>query len=401
MLKKLKIKFIIITVITLACVVGITVGIINFFNYRSVISEADDILYLIVKNSGVFPSLPGHIDPDIDINFTPESPYESRYFTVAFNGNKLKSVNTEKIAAITDNDAIKMAKSIRSVGIAKGFRGNYRYLMVNEDGLTWITFLDCTKSLDRAHTFLILSISISIICLAVISLISWKISDHAIRPLLENHEKQKRFITDAGHDIKTPITIIDADAELLEMEIGQNEWLSDIKKQTARLATLTGELIYLSRMEEQLIAQHIDFPLSEITEEAVSSFAAPARAKNLTIVKSITPALYYKGDSEAIKKLISILLDNAVKYSPEGKSINIDLKKQGRIIYLKISNYAQNLDDEAVGRMFDRFYRHDSSRSTSGGFGIGLSVAEAIVGSHRGKISAQKQGDLLEIEVIL
>lgn len=401
MLKKLKIRFIIITVIALACVIGITVGIINIFNFRAVINYADDILSLIVENSGVFPNEPDRINPDIDIELTPESPYESRYFAVSFKNDRLKSVNTTGIAAITDNDAIKMAKSIKSVGISKGFRGNYRFLMVQEDETTWITFLDCTKSLSSATTFLLLSITISIVSLMVITLILWKISEHVIRPLLENHEKQKRFITDAGHDIKTPITIIDADAELLEMEIGQNEWLSDIKKQTERLATLTSELIYLSRMEEQLIAQHVDFPLSDAVEEISNSFAAPAIAKKIKFNKSISPALYYRGDSDAIKKLITILLDNAVKYSPEGRYIDIDLKKQGRSIILRVTNDAPNLDDEAVGRMFDRFYRHDRARSTSGGFGIGLSMADAIVSSHHGKISAQKHNESLVIEVIL
>ena len=204
-----------------------------------------------------------------------------------------------------------------------------------------------------------------------------------------------------SHDIKTPITIIDADAELLEMEVGENEWLSDIKKQTSRLASLTSDLIYLSRTEERENMPHIDFPFSDLTEEVILSFYAPAKTKNIVINQTISPAIFYCGEEESIRKLVTILMDNAIKYSPEGEEIIVSLRKQGRSIILKISNKAENLSDESIDHMFDRFYRSDPARSSSGGFGIGLSVANAIVTSHRGRISAQKHGDILTIEVVL
>lgn len=401
MLKKLKTKFLIATLIVLIIVIGVIVGAINVFNYRSVISDADDILSVIMDNAGHFPSKPGHIDPEFDINFTPESPFEARYFTVTMIDAMVKSVNTASIAAIDDTTAVKMAISVKFTGIERGFRGNYRYLMTKDGSETSVIFLDCTKTLDSARTFLLLSMFISVLGILGFFLILWIVSNRIILPIMDGYEKQKRFITDAGHDIKTPITIIDADAELLEMDIGENEWLSDIKKQTSRLASLTSDLIYLSRTEERENMPHIDFPFSDLTEEVILSFYAPARTKNIVINHTISPAVFYCGEEESIRKLVTILMDNAIKYSPEGEEIIVNLKKQGRSIILKISNKAKNLSDESIDHIFDRFYRSDPARSTSGGFGIGLSVANAIVSSHKGRISAQKHGDILTIEVVL
>lgn len=401
MLKKLKIKFLIATIITLVIVIGVIVGSINIFNYRSVISDADDILTVIMDNSGKFPSKPGHIDPDFDINFTPESPYEARYFTVDIANGQIKHVNTTSIAAINDDMAVKMALSVIITGIERGFRGNYRYLMEKKGDTISVIFLDCTKSLDSAHTFFILSLFISILGVVAVFLIMWIISDRIVKPIIDGYEKQKRFITDAGHDIKTPITIIDADAELLEMEIGENEWLSDIRKQSSRLASLTSDLIYLSRMEERENIPHIDFPLSDVIDEVVNSFRAPAKTKNITIDDSISPAIFYRGEEDSIRKLITLLMDNAIKYSPDGETVKVSMKRLPRGIVIKISNIAPNLSGKSVEHMFDRFYRSDPSRSSSGGFGIGLSVASAIVSAHKGRISSQKQGDLLSIEVVL
>ena len=401
MLKKLKTKFLIATLITLFIVIGVIIGTINFFNYKSVISDADDILAVIMDNSGNFPSKPELEYPDIDVNITPESPYESRYFTVKYENGKVKSVNTSNIAAINDETAIKMANTVIITIIERGFRGNYRYLMHKDGESINVIFLDCTKLLDSANTFFLLSLFISLLGILAVFLIMWIISGRIVKPLIEGHEKQKRFITDAGHDIKTPITIIGADAELLEMEIGENEWLSDIRKQSTRLASLTKDLIYLARMEEMGNIPHVDFPISDLVEEVISSFSSLAKTKKMSIDSQITPALFYHGEEETIRKLVTILIDNAIKYSPENESVTISLKRLPKGIVLKVINPAPDLTEESIANMFDRFYRLDSARSTSEGFGIGLSVAYAIVSSHKGKITAQKQNRSLVIEVVL
>ena len=146
---------------------------------------------------------------------------------------------------------------------------------------------------------------------------------------------------------------------------------------------------------------HIDFPISDLVEEVISSFSSLAKTKKMSIDSQITPALFYHGEEEAIRKLVTILIDNAIKYSPENESVTISLKRLPKGIVLKVINPAPDLTEESIANMFDRFYRLDSARSTSEGFGIGLSVAYAIVSSHKGKITAQKQNRSLVIEVVL
>ena len=279
--------------------------------------------------------------------------------------------------------------------------GNYRFVVTEKETLTRIIFLDCTRRLDSAKTFLLLSVSISCLAIGVVFLLLNVIAERIVKPISDSYYKQKSFITNAGHDIKTPITIIDADAELIEMELGENEWLTDIKKQTTRLASLTNDLIYLSRMEEIDDKPHIDFPLSDVAEEVINSFASLARTKNIEIIASVPPAIFYFGEEESIRKLFTLLLDNAIKYSPEGEKIAFEVKKHGRSLEIKITNAAPNLEDETVRHMFDRFYRSDKARNSDGGFGIGLSVANAIVSSHKGRISAEKDGNVLVISIIL
>lgn len=401
MLKKLKSKFILAALVAISIGIGLIIGIINIINFRTVILDADDMLMLIEKNSGKLPIKPEDMPPDLDIEITPESPYEWRYFTVTYRDGRLPAANTSNIAAVNNETAINMANTVMKTDRSKGFLGQYRYFVNEEPDQTEIFFLDCQRSLNNATTFLVVSIAVSALSIFIILLLLWIMAERIVKPMSDSYEKQKQFITDAGHDIKTPITIIDADAELLEMDVGENEWLSDIKKQTTRLASLTGDLIYLSRMEETESVPHQDFPISDLIEEVVSSFASLAKTKAIKINASIPPAVYYYGDENSVRKLMTVLLDNAIKYSAEGEQVDLSLKKVGKLITLKISNPAPQLDSETVKRMFDRFYRSDKSRSSGGGFGIGLSVASAIVAAHKGKITAEKLGDLLTIEIIM
>ena len=195
--------------------------------------------------------------------------------------------------------------------------------------------------------------------------------------------------------MKTPLTIIDADAEVLEMDFGENEWLSDIQSQTRRLADLTNNLILLSRMEEERTKElMVDFPLSDIAEETVGTFQALAKTQNKVLESNITPMIAMKGDEKAIRRLITILLDNAVKYAKENGRICVTLEKQKKRIRLSVFNTTEQISKEHMEHLFDRFYRTDRSRnSETGGYGLGLSIAAATVEAHRGKITATTEDE--------
>lgn len=407
MLKKLRIRFVFATILSLVIVLTVITGTINILNYVSVVSDADKNIQRILDNTDSPPLKPND-DKPIDIGrpdkkdqFSMGDELESRYFTISFSDGKYDLLDTKNISFINENQAILLAQTVMEGVKEKGFIYNYRFLVYQDNSITEIIFLDCMKSLEAVRTFVILSIAISIIGVIAVFILIYVISARIVSPLIEIHEKQKQFITNAGHDIKTPITIINADAELIEIETGGSEWLSDIRKQTERMTSLTNDLIYLARMEESESVPHTDFPISEVVEDTLISFAAPAKTKGLIIDSSISPALYYRGDENSIRKLLSLLIDNAVKYSSSGERISVTLKKTSRNVYISVSNPAPNLTDESTKHMFDRFYRSDTSRSSQGGFGIGLSVAAAIVYSHKGKITAKKDNDLLVIEVTL
>ena len=189
--------------------------------------------------------------------------------------------------------------------------------------------------------------------------------------------------------MKTPLAIIQADAEVLEMDHGESEWLRDIQMQTERMAALTNDLILLARMEEEKKEFVTEIQISDMAEQALAAFQAPAKLQKKYLEGEIEPSLQMKGEEKAIERLFSILLDNAVKYSEEGGNIFLRLKKQKSKICLSVYNKTDQIGKEQLEHLFDRFYRTDQSRnSETGGYGLGLSIAAATVSAHRGKISA-------------
>lgn len=407
MIKRLRQKFIGIAMLSMFVVLAIIIGAINIMNYQNIVRDADAILTLLSDNGGYFPKIkhPEEKKPFPYKDMSPETPYETRFFTVSLNseGTAL-SVNTGSIAAIETGDAIMMAQEIYQTGRDRGFVNDYRYMRMDTDSGAMIIFIDCHKTLNNFGGFLLSSLLVSAIALLSVFLLVFIFSKIVFKPVAESDRKQKQFITDAGHEIKTPLTIIDANTEVLEMMGGENEWTQSIRNQVKRLSALTTDLIALSRLDEggqQL--QKIDFPLSDAVAETAESFRtlATTREKNLNI--QVTKDLSYCGDEKSIRQLVAILLDNAMKYSDDHGHIRLTLKRHGRGFSLAVFNTAQAIDQEHLGQLFERFYRSDSSRnSAGGGYGIGLSIARAIVTAHKGKISARSDdGKSLTIIVLM
>ena len=224
-----------------------------------------------------------------------------------------------------------------------------------------------------------------------------------VKPVAESYEKQKRFITDASHEIKTPLTIIDANTEVLEMTGGENQWTKSTRKQIARLTSLTEKLVFLSRMDEESTQLEMtDFAISDAVIDTAEPFVSYAASRGKTLELDIAPDLTYHGNEGCIRQCVSLLLDNAVKYSTENGKLRLTFHKQGRALALTVWN---TTDPIPVGRhdeLFERFYRPDSSRNTkTGGHGIGLSVVHAIATAHKGKISAKSEdGNSLTFSIL-
>ena len=395
MIKRLQIKFIAVAMVALFFLLLVIIAGMNLINYEAVVAEADDILGFLSENSGVFP------DPDVDGRnplpkfMSPETPYESRYFSVLIGAyGEVLLTDTGKIKAVSPQQASEYAIHIMEDGLKKGFVDNYRFICSDERDVIRITFLDCGRRLEAFQTFLFASIGMGVAGYLLFFFVILFFSGKIIRPVAESYEKQKRFITDAGHEIKTPLAIIKADADVLEMDLEDNEWLQDIQKQTKRLTSLTNDLVYLARMEEaKNFTKMIEFPLSDVVAETASSFQALAQTQGKNFECSIQPMLSLTGDEKAITQLVSILLDNALKYSPENGTISLMLSKQSKTIQLSVRNTTTStIPKEKLSMLFERFYRIDSSRSSqTGGYGIGLSIAKAIVAAHNGKIQIKSE----------
>ncbi len=401
MIQKLQRKFIVLSMSAFLLVLAVIIAGINIVNYHEVVQEADMLLSIITDNKGEFPMEPDKLGERLPPGMSPEIPYESRFFSVIIEKETeaVLFVETSRIISVDTQTAIHYANTALTTKAASGFIQNFRYQICEEDTYTRITFLDCGRKLDAFHYFLFASITISLCGYFVVFAFIAFFSNRIIRPISESYEKQKRFITDASHEIKTPLTIIHADTDILEMEFGENEWISDIKKQIHQLTELTNDLVFLSRMEEsENTLPMLDFPFSEVITETAFSFQTLANKQGKELQCYIPPMLTLCGNEKAIRQLISILLDNAIKYSPVSGYISLSVEEQNNFITISVTNRTnQNFHKEQLKLLFDRFYRMDSSRnSKTGGHGIGLSIAQAIVTQHNGKIlaSAPKENTL-------
>ena len=396
MIKKLRIKFIAASMASLFLVLFVIEGIVGILNYRKIVEDANRILEILEENAGKFPQkFPGDRKNDRP-GLSPEIPYESRYFSVLLDENgDVILTDTSKIASINTKRATEYASEIWEKEREQGFLDDYRYKRCFSNGEVRIIFLDCRRQLDNFRNFLFTTFGVSGLGLLSVFMLTVYLSARIVKPFSDNYEKQKRFITDAGHELKTPLTIIEADTEVLKMDFGENEWLQDIQGQTKRLADLTNTLVVLSRMEEGNRRElKIQLPLSDIVEEVCHGFQAPAKVQNRNLARAIQPMLSMKGEEKAIRGLVTILLDNAIKYTNENGQIFVTLEKKKNHIYLSVFNTTEYISKEQTLHLFDRFYRTDTSRnSQTGGYGLGLSIAAATVESHKGKIFAETEDE--------
>ena len=419
MIRDLRKKFILVAMLSTMLVLTAIMGVVNFSNYREMLDRADEMTALLEQNDGKFPEEPSwHEQDDTETppakpendekdksRFSVETPFETRYFTVTVDENgEVTDCDLDRIAAVDEETAEEYTQTAQQKNKTTGFQGIYRYRVTEtEDGAKYV-FLDCRREISNFRTVLVTMISVSLLGLAAVFVLVVIFSRMVFRPVEESIQKQKRFITDASHELKTPLTIIDANTEVMEMESGESQWTKSTRKQIQRLSGLVQQLVTLSRLDEEKgLEEKCEFNLSEAVSECVQPYEslAQTREKNLTL--NIEEDITYTGDERSIRQLAGILMDNAVKYSSENGNITLTLKKKGKKIFLEVYNDADDLPQGKLDVLFERFYRLDSSRNSgTGGSGIGLSVAKAIVQAHKGKITAEnKNGRGLTITVIL
>lgn len=304
-----------------------------------------------------------------------------------------------KFAALENNDNIteEKAQSYIDEIIAEkdsvGMTGNLSYCAVKKSNGTLMVLTDRTAEIEMMKRLKRISLVVGIISMILISAVSYFLSGIVVRPLKDTFEKQKQFISDASHELKTPLTVIAANADVLEGEIGENRWLNYIHDQTARMNVLVNDLLVLSRLENSsrdFITA--DFDLSRAVTNTALPFECQAFESNKNFVLNIGDGIHINGSEEHIKQMTGIFIDNALKYSKDGGTVRVSLTKEDNKAVLSVYNTGSGVPEEDVEKLFERFYRSDESRARStGGYGLGLAIAKSIIDKHKFKIQVENQ----------
>ena len=407
MLKKMRWRFIGAAMAAFTAVVLTLLCFVNLWNYHSVTSQQDEALTRLMEvEDQQTPFSPRRGAPPFDdwSHFSPEVQYSLRFFSVHYDdAGAVLRVNQDYIASISESDAESYADAALESGKAQGYESGYRYLVSTAEDETVVLFLNSEREIQTMRSLLWITLAIAAACLAVVFGLVVLFSRRAIAPYLKNMEAQKQFITNAGHELKTPLTAISTSADVLAMEHEGDEWVHNIQMQSGRLAKLITSLVALSRLdEENPFPVRTEFSLSDALWEIGEPFVSLAQAKGKAYTQDIADGLTVTGDRTAIQQMVSILLDNALKYSPDSGSISLAARHSGKKAEITVSNTVDEARSIDTARLFDRFYRADESHSnTVSGTGIGLSIAKVTAEAHGGSISAKQAGRTLLFTVRL
>lgn len=401
MIHRLQRKFILICAISVLTVLLLVFSLITAFQITSMNRNLDILADSISEGGGKFPSrftkdppAPPHkqnLQPNFNF-ITPETPYATRHFSVFLDqaGNPLK-VNTDSIFSVSKEEAVALAQKIAAKGHIRGWESHYRYKYVSTDSGSAIVFVNGSMNLSALMQSLSITALVLLGCGLLVLILIIFFSGRMVKPVAESYDKQKQFITDAGHELKTPLTLILTNLDIAESELGQNEWLSDIRSEGLRMTELVNGLVSLARMDEEKRSLSMtSIPLDELTNEMISAFRPLSEQRNKPILAQIHDNIHVQGDGALLRQLLSILFDNAIKYCDKGGEITVSLTQQKQTV-LKVENTYAAIDTVELDRLFDRFYRSDPARSYAGGYGVGLSIARAITEKHHGTITAYKK----------
>lgn len=402
-MKKLRLKMIgIVFASVVAAFMVMTIILVMCFGaYRN--RQADQITAMISENNGTVPQLKDYKQQQKNSqaferyfnNYNEDSSYRTRFFRIFLDEDKkVTNVNMDHIAAVDEKKAVRMTKIAMLRRGKVGLVGSYRYRKEYKDGqVRSIIFLDCKENQSFYHLAVTITITVSTLLTCLISVIFAIASKRAVRPFEINSNRQKQFITDASHELKTPLAIISANAEVLQYKGDGNEWTQNIIDQTKHMGKLINQLLVLAKLDEvQEKSEKQEADLKLLLEETTRPFEEVATQKKVTLKLHLEEGVTIRVNREQIAQLVSILTENAAKYVNDGGKIVWRLTKtqHGAVLVVKNTTEKELPDTK---RMFDRFYRSDSSRSSkTGGQGIGLSIAKKIVDSHKGSITA-KAGD--------
>lgn len=382
-----------------------TLGVIYISSYYEMLRENKQMLkmhsdmYTLSQQFEIKP--PEFSAPSKDRHEFADSPMFklSTFYTVAltYDGNIIETRNGSP-SIHTDEDLQKLAFEAIDSEKDIGIKSTLLFYVADKGSYTLVTFMDNTFINRSAEMLFRYTLIFGVFALILFFFLSLFLAKKIVKPLEESYQKQKRFISDAGHELKTPVSVIGANTELLSRELGDNQWLANIKYENERMGNLITQLLELARTENMPIStEPVDF--SHLTDGEVLPFESVAFESGLTLVTDIAENITVKGDSAQLKQLVSILVDNAIRHSAGGE-VSLSLKKEHTNAVLSVKNCAKPIPEEECKKLFERFYRIDTARSGEGShYGLGLSIAKAIVDAHKGKIEVFCYSDQVEFKV--
>lgn len=401
MIRALQRRFVTAAMAAITVLILFLLGAINAANLVLVSRQIQGTLQAIalVETGGAGPALPwGAAGGPGRFMEPPKNEYDtvmsSNFAVVRLDGDgNALFTDALRTSSVSDEEARELAELACEGGRESGRIGKFRYLVQSVPGGTdrWVILLDASEERYSCLRMLLLSAAAGLACWGGMLALVILLSRRAIRPIAENMEKQKQFVTNAGHEIKTPLAIIQSNTEAMELYTGETRWSKNIKEQTTRLTGLMKDLLTLARMDEGAgAAVASDFSLSELLEKALREFSQPMEAKEMSLETHIQPEVSLHADPGQVEQLVSILLDNAVKYTGRGGRVLVSLCRTDKRVRLYFQNTCQDLPAVPPERLFDRFYRGDAARTQrSGGYGIGLAMARSIAQANGGTLRAQ------------
>lgn len=396
MTKTLQKRFVMTAMTAISVLLAVLVGTINVVNYINANHQVENILSKLIESEGLYapPDLPGPEKGNRPFAApSPDDMMGARYFFVRFyESGAVAQANVAHIYAVSEEDAIDWATSIYESGGEAGYWKQFKYQVARtRDGKSsLVLFLDISVQLRSIWTVFLTSVLAGLACFGVMLLFVVRLSKRAISPIASSIEKQKQFVTNAGHEIKTPLAIILANTDALELHGGETKWSRNIRTQAVRLNTLMQDLLTLAKMDEGAVSLPVaDFSISQLLKEVLEPYYETAAEKKIALETEIPDEIILRANRGSIMQMLSALLDNAAKYTPAGGTIWVDLAREQKGITLQIKNTCDVRPEEDLEKLFDRFYRGDSARTQkNGGYGIGLSAARAIAEVHGGRIFA-------------
>ena len=392
MTKILKRRFVLFTMTAVTCLLLFIVLAVNGLNWMMLERQSDAVLQTLVAADGAFQKMdfdhPPFFSPPLDM----DRMRASRFFIVRTDtSGNVVDVNTDQISAIDKETAKKYALKVLRAEETSGRVHGYKFA-VKKLGPNKLTFfMDTSDQSENFRMVLFASTAIALLCWMILLLIVILLSGKVIRPVLVGMEKQKQFITNAGHEMKTPLAIIQSNNDTMALIHGENKYNVHIRNQTKRLNVLMSNLLTLAKLDEEMPLPTETVNISESVNEMISVYEEEAQAKNLPFSVRFEPDIILQTNKDSFRQMMTVLLDNAFKYTPEGGHIYLSVAKEGRHVRIVTENTCDTSLEADPERLFERFYRGDAARTQKkeSGYGIGLSAARAICENFGGKLTAE------------